>query len=301
MDGPGDRAPARRRLRRGRSTGAVHTHTVCFAPLIRKRWPIWGMCKPLLVAAALIVSSAKAEPSAPRIEFAETSFDFGDIYDGEGVAHRFRFQNIGTANLRVGPIVPDVVRAWCGQPDSLSATGTLSVIPPHGWGEIVATFRSEGFALPGFDGQIAQTVHVYSNDLSRLHVPLQVRGRVQAPLVPDPPVAVVGEVIKWRATCRRTCRPFVSLHPRGILSRSRTSRRIPPSAANDQSDRGRKWRLPADRSARSRHPGRGDWRAPSLWSPPPTPRSRCSPSPSRAKCVYGVLSSPRRLLSNLDS
>ena len=138
---------------------------------------------------------------APRVEFVETDFDFGEVYEGEQVVHRFRFRNVGDADLVVGPIKADSLRPYCGLGDSLtvapaSPKSAVSVIPPGSTEEIVAIFNSEGFAVRNFDGRVAQQIMVYSNDLSRPRVALQVRGRVKAVLVPDPPVVALGHVYK---------------------------------------------------------------------------------------------------------
>lgn len=144
--------------------------------------------------------ASESETRAPKIEFAETSFDFGEIHQGEQVVHRFRFRNAGNADLHVGPIRADSVRAYCGLPDSIAAeppsrSSAISVIPPGAWGEIVATFSSGGLGT-GFQGQTVQVVHVYSNDLIRPRVVLQMGGRVKAVLISDPPVVVMGRVFK---------------------------------------------------------------------------------------------------------
>ena len=159
---------------------------------------VLGVC----LAAPIGLALAQA-PAAPRIQFAETVFNFGEVYEGRHVGYRFRFQNTGNADLHVGPIIADSVRAFCALPGALSVAGpssapadATSVIPPGQWGEIVATFNAEGFAVPGFDGKILQHINVYSDDLSRPRVKLQLGGRVKAVMIPDPPMVALGTIYK---------------------------------------------------------------------------------------------------------
>jgi len=157
-----------------------------------------GVCLAALVGPALAQT-----PPAPRIKFSQTAFDFGEVYEGRQVGYRFRFQNTGNADLHVGPIVADFVRAFCVLPGALSVAGpssapadATSVIPPGQWGEIVATFNSAGFAVPRFDGKILQHISVFSDDLSQPRVTLQLGGRVKAVMVPDPPMVALGTIYK---------------------------------------------------------------------------------------------------------
>jgi hypothetical protein len=163
-----------------------------------------GLC--LVAPRGPALAQAPAAPGAPRIEFVATAFDFGQVYEGQQVGHRFRFRNTGNADLHVGPLTADYVRAFCALPGALSVAGpssapaeATSVISPGQWGEIVATFNSEGFAVPGFDGKILQHVNVYSDDLSHPRVRLELSGRVQAVMIPDPPMVALGTVYRDKA------------------------------------------------------------------------------------------------------
>jgi hypothetical protein len=149
----------------------------------------------------LAPDASQGGTEGPRIEFVTTEFDFGEVYEGQQVVHRFRLRNTGKADLVVGPIKSDQIRAYCGLDHSLMARpstpgGRVLTVPPDGTAEIVATLNSEGLAVSRFGGQVTQKVMVYSNDLSRPRVTLQVMGRVKAVLIPDPPVLSVGRVYK---------------------------------------------------------------------------------------------------------
>lgn len=134
---------------------------------------------------------AQLSEAAPRLQPLEQVLDFGEIYEGEEATVRFRFRNVGSADLRVGPIQAESVRAYCGLPNALMASGPITVISPGGAGDLVATFKSEGF-----DGLIERAIHVYSNDLSRPKMTFWMRGRVQPVLRFAPRQLVLGVLYK---------------------------------------------------------------------------------------------------------
>lgn len=111
---------------------------------------------------------------APQLQFAETTFDFGEIYQDAEVDHRFRFQNIGSGELKIAG-----VRSTCG---CTAAVSSASAIPPGESGEIVVTFNSAGFA-----GPITRTIEVLSNDPERSYLTLQLTGQVKTVLTVTPP------------------------------------------------------------------------------------------------------------------
>ncbi len=74
---------------------------------------------------------AKADPAA--IKFAEESFDFGKVTDGEKVTHVFKFSNTSTQ-----PLIISNASASCG------STWPKEPILPGKEGEISVTFNSAG-------------------------------------------------------------------------------------------------------------------------------------------------------------
>ncbi len=77
---------------------------------------------------------AKADPSA--IKFAEESFDFGKVTDGDKVTHIFKFSNTGTQ-----PLIISNASASCG---CTTPTWPKEPILPGKEGEISVTFNSAG-------------------------------------------------------------------------------------------------------------------------------------------------------------
>lgn len=44
--------------------------------------------------------------SAPAIELAETSYDFGEVVDGNDYVHDFKVKNVGNAQLEIKKVLP---------------------------------------------------------------------------------------------------------------------------------------------------------------------------------------------------
>lgn len=73
-----------------------------------------------------------ATPSAPKaqIVFAETSFDFGDLRQGDKVEHTFNFTNAGQMPLiisRVNTTCGCTASEWTKGPIALNKMGTIKV------------------------------------------------------------------------------------------------------------------------------------------------------------------------------
>ncbi|WP_423149411.1 DUF1573 domain-containing protein [Rubrolithibacter danxiaensis] len=74
--------------------------------------------------------------NAPKIEFKESSYDFGKISEGDKVAHTFKFENTGKS-----PLIISGATATCGctQPEY-----PKEPIKPGESGEIKVVFNSAG-------------------------------------------------------------------------------------------------------------------------------------------------------------
>jgi hypothetical protein len=106
---------------------------------------------------------------APRIEFKEPTFDFGEIPAEKQVTHRFEFKNTGTATLEI-----ERVQTSCG---CTTAGEWDRVVEPGASGSIPIQFN------PGrFRGKVLKTVTVFSNDPEHRHVTLRVGGSIWTPL-----------------------------------------------------------------------------------------------------------------------
>ena len=65
----------------------------------------------LLAGCAFFANAQEVEEpmTGPKISFAEKSFDFGEITQGEKVEHVFEFENVGNE-----PLILSDVRTTCG-------------------------------------------------------------------------------------------------------------------------------------------------------------------------------------------
>ncbi|WP_299818664.1 DUF1573 domain-containing protein [uncultured Pontibacter sp.] len=111
-----------------------------------------------------------APENAPVISFAETSYDFGTVKQGEVVEHTFKFTNTGKS-----PLVIESATATCGctvpdKPDKPIAPGET--------GEIKVNFNSTGKA-----GMQAPVITVRANTVPNI-TQVTLKGTVEANNIP---------------------------------------------------------------------------------------------------------------------
>lgn len=135
----------------------------------------------LWIVSLLTFCFATTAWGGPKIFVEENTFNFGEIYGGEEVAHTFTFQNTGDAPLNVTK-----VRSSCG---CTVAVPSEKIIPPGGTGELKATFDSERFR-----GEISKTIYLYTDDPIRGVVQFYIRGIVKEEVVLTPSVLSVGNI-----------------------------------------------------------------------------------------------------------
>jgi len=81
-------------------------------------------------------SAKETSGKLAKFEFEETSYDFGDINQGDVVDHTFKFTNVGEA-----PLVISNIRTTCG---CTTPEYTKDPIAPGETGEILVQFNSRG-------------------------------------------------------------------------------------------------------------------------------------------------------------
>ena len=148
----------------------------------------------LLVVVATMAASADGPPAAspqPRIEFTETTFDFGAIYQNEEVTHVFAFRNTGDAALQI-----QEVKSTCGCTIAMPEARELS---PGSKSSLRVTFRSGTFR-----DRVTKHVHVDSNDRSQPRVTLTIQGVVKVEVEVSPRAIYLGRGIKVGETAERT-------------------------------------------------------------------------------------------------
>lgn len=87
-------------------------------------------------AGADVKTEQVAEAEVTSIEFNEKTYDFGQIKEGEKVAHTFVFTNTGDKNLLVKS-----VKASCG---CTASNFTREAVAPGETGKIEVVFNSDG-------------------------------------------------------------------------------------------------------------------------------------------------------------
>ncbi len=102
----------------------------------------------------------------PKIQFVETSYDFGTVAQGAAVKHVFKFKNVGTDTLKI-----EQVKTSCG----CTAAESSKIIAPNAEGQIAVTYNT-GSAL----GKSSKTVHVFSNDVEAKQRSVTVHGVIEA-------------------------------------------------------------------------------------------------------------------------
>ncbi len=120
-----------------------------------------------LVASPLTANQSANKVEIPEIEMLETSFDFGEMQQGESVTHDFILKNVGEANLIIsaakgscGCTVPE----WPKAPISQGEEATIKV-----------TFNSAGKS-----GKQSKTVTLVTNAIPNTKV-LTINGNIIIP------------------------------------------------------------------------------------------------------------------------
>ena len=120
-----------------------------------------------LVASPLTANQSAVTVETPQIEMLETSFDFGEMQQGESVTHDFVLKNIGEADLIIsaakgscGCTVPE----WPKTPVSKGVEATIKV-----------TFNSAGKS-----GKQSKTVTLVTNAIPNTKV-LTLNGNIIIP------------------------------------------------------------------------------------------------------------------------
>lgn len=102
---------------------------------------------------------------AAKISFAQSTFDFGTIKQGESVSYEYNFTNNGKSNLLIRKVT-----AACG---CTAAVTSADVIPAGKTGSIKTTFNSTGKT-----GTQNKTITVITNDPENPKVILWIKGEI---------------------------------------------------------------------------------------------------------------------------
>jgi hypothetical protein len=125
-------------------------------------------------------ATAKAVPAAisgPKIQFAETVFDFGKISSGEVAKHEFVFTNTGSATLEINDVRPGCGCTTAGTWDKKVEPGKSGVIPLQ-------------FNSTGFSGTVTKSATVTCNDPGQSNLVLQLKANIWKAIDVTPTMAV---------------------------------------------------------------------------------------------------------------
>lgn len=123
------------------------------------------MIKNLFVVFFLFSSVVFAQLFQPTLILQQTSFDFGDIKQGDKVSHTFVISNSGGDLLKISN-----VKASCG---CTAAAPEKNELAPGESTNLVVTFNSAGRM-----GKQSKTVRIYSNDPENPEMLLSISGNV---------------------------------------------------------------------------------------------------------------------------
>lgn len=136
-----------------------------------------GLADSNAVAAGAPTKAVAPAVGAPRIQFAETEFDFGKISSGDIVRHDFIFTNTGTAALAVTDVRPGCGCTTVGSWDKAVAPGASGMIPLQ-------------FNSTGFGGAVDKAANIICNDPSHSNVVLRLKGTIWRPIEVIPNVVL---------------------------------------------------------------------------------------------------------------
>jgi hypothetical protein len=143
-----------------------------------KRTTIFAL---IFCTAALPVIAQQAKPAAPRVQFTETEYDAGSVFEGTQVTHAFKFRNVGGEPLEFQPL-----KSSCG---CTAAISSASKVEPGQIGEVNVTLNTTGIR-----GRTQKTVTVPSNDPQTPTVILTIKADVRPMYEVSPAVLNFGDV-----------------------------------------------------------------------------------------------------------
>jgi hypothetical protein len=121
----------------------------------------------LFVAALSLATPADDGAKGAKMQFAETSHDFGTAVQGMRVKHIFKFKNVGTDTLKI-----EQVKTSCG---CTAAWEGSKVIAPQKDGMIEVELNTASKL-----GETSTTVYVVSNDVESPKRYVVLHGKVEA-------------------------------------------------------------------------------------------------------------------------
>ncbi len=101
-------------------------------------------------------TTASVKKGTPRIKFLKTSYNFGEISEGEEPVFYFKFVNTGTGNLYISDVQTSCGCTVAQYPDK--------PIPPGDTEQIIVTFNSSGYT-----GYQLKKITIFANTPKQTH------------------------------------------------------------------------------------------------------------------------------------
>lgn len=137
-----------------------------------------------------VTSSIDVNIKKPKIVFDEETYDFGKVFIGENVQHKYKFKNVGQ-----GELIINSVKSSCGCTAALVSKKNLLAKEV---GEVEVKFN------PGFYvGKVSKSVTVNSNDPENPKFKLTITGEVAEEINVNPKRISFG-MIKKGDSCSRS-------------------------------------------------------------------------------------------------
>ena len=146
-------------------------------------------------------ASAAAPQTGPRIQFAETIHDFGDIFSANVIDHDFIYTNTGTAQLVITSVQPG-----CG---CTVTTNWDRQVEPGKTGRIPVRFNPVSFS-----GEVTKSVTVLCNDVEQPTRILQFKAKIQHPFELLPASVVFNQVEGETTNETKSVRIINNLEPK---------------------------------------------------------------------------------------
>lgn len=141
---------------------------------------------PLLCLAGCFAQSPRALAPDPHVDAPATRFDFGEVWAGDEVRHRFAVRNGGRLPLTLAPKRVECACSAAVHPGSTLASGET------GWLEVA-------FDTAGESGERVRTVVVETNDPVQPELLVTLHGTVLADVAVSPTRAFFGRVPRGRS------------------------------------------------------------------------------------------------------
>src|SRR5215510_12204415 len=128
--------------------------TACQVAALVSVWALHTIAQPASTPLLSASDAAAVKTGGPKIQFAETTYDFGKVDSGTLVKHDFIFTNTGDQALEITGVRPGCGCTTAGDWDKHVEPGTTGKVPLQ-------------FNSAGYSGTVLKTTTVTCNDAAQ--------------------------------------------------------------------------------------------------------------------------------------